>query len=58
MEPERPSTQSDTRVSRARRTCQFITAVVCLSLDTEAVVYLGLCIPPLLFCRTHLVRAR
>ena len=34
MEPERASTPGDTRLSRGRRTCQFITAVVFYSLDT------------------------
>ena len=58
MEPERASAPRDTRMSRACHACQFITAVVYLSLDTEAVVYLGLCTPPLLVCRTHLVRAK
>ena len=31
-------------MSKACRTCQFITAVVHTSLDTEAVVYLSLCV--------------
>ena len=58
MRPERASTPSDTRMSRACRTCQFITAVVYLSLDTEAVVCLSLCTSPLRVCRTRLVRAK
>ena len=38
MQPERASIPGNTRMFRARRTCQFITAVVYTSLDTEAVV--------------------
>ena len=48
MKLERASTPSDTRMSRACCTCQFITAVV----------YLSLCTPPLLVCRTRLVRSK
>ena len=44
MEPERVSIPGNTRMSKACRTCQFITAVVHTSLDTEAVVYLSLCV--------------
>ena len=57
MEPERASTPRDTRMSRACRTCLFITAVVYTNLGTEA-LNLTLCTPPLLVCRTRLVRSK
>ena len=42
-EPERAGTPAYSRMASACRTCQFVTAVVYTSLDTEAVVRLSLC---------------
>ena len=57
MGAERASTPGDTRMSRACRTYQFITSVVYAGVDRKR-LYLSLCKPPLLVCRTHLVRAK